>query len=323
MPKLAPTRAKGEALTEVGFDPHRPLSSARIPGSSRPVEYFLAETLDGIYTPYALRTPADEGTFPFIFLAYGNGGGGLEWLEDRMRNFAYITEKFLAAGYACAWGRYRAEVELGFHQGGSLIVDRRQGMDLLNRAPLEFEDEVAIIKHVRLHPRIDAGRIGHVGVSHAGEMLFKIASLYPELIQAGVACEPANHEFLDLTPDDTAFINPETHLRNIEEMQMRDPIAVRSRINEGLALSRMATIRTPILVMGRDDDPLQGIFQLSFDLLAESGKVAEWVSWDHALHGYIFPVRGDDGTVNVDEIQERAIDGVIAFLDRYLNPGRI
>ncbi len=294
-----------------------------MPGSDRPVEYFLAETLDGIYTPYALRTPADEGTFPFIFLAYGNGGGGLEWLEDRMRNFAYITEKFLAAGYACAWGRYRAEVELGFNRGGSLIIDRRQGMDLLNRAPLEFEDEVAIIEHVRHHPRIDAKRIGHVGVSHAGEMLFKIASLYPDLIQAGVACEPANHEFLDLTPDNTAFINPETLLRNIEEMQMRDPIVVRSRINEDVALRRMAKIRTPILVMGRDDDHLQGIFRLSYDLLAESGKECEWVSWNHPLHGYIFPVRGDDGTVIVDETQERAIEGLIAFLDRYLSPSRI
>ena len=310
-------------MTEVGFDSHSPLSTEILPGSDRPVEYFLAETLDGIYTPYALRTPADEGTFPFIFLSYGNGGGGLEWLEDRLHNFAYITEKLLAAGYACAWGRYRAEVELGFHQGGPLIVDRRQGMDLLNRAPLEFEDEVAIIKHVRLHPRINPERIGHVGVSHAGEMLFKIASLYPELIQAGVACEPANHEFLDLTPDNTVFINPETQLRNIEEMQMRDPIAVRSRINEGLALSRIAAINTPILVMGRDEDHLQGIFRLSFDLLAESGKESEWISWDHPLHGYIFPVRGDDGTVIVDEIQERAIAGLISFLDRYLNPGRI
>ncbi|OIQ77865.1 hypothetical protein GALL_404390 [mine drainage metagenome] len=309
-------------MNSAGYDSHLPLSRAAVPQSSRPVEYFLAETIDGLYTPYALRTPADEGTFPFIFLAYGNGGGGLEWLEDRMRNFAHITEELLAAGYACAWGRYRAEVELGFNTGGPLIVDRRQGMDLLNRAPLEFEDEVAIIKHVSRHPRIDSGRIGHVGVSHAGEMLFKIASRYQGLIQAGVACEPANHEFLDLTPDDTAFVNPDTQLRNIEQMQMRDPGSVRSRINQSVALARISTIETPILVMGRDDDPLQGIFRLSFDLLEESGKEAEWVSFDHPLHGYIFPVRGEDGIVVADEIQQRAIDGLIAFLDRYLMPNR-
>jgi hypothetical protein len=149
-------------------------------------------------------------------------------------------------------------------------------------------------------------------------MLFKIASRYPGVIQAGVACEPANHEFLDLTPDSTAFVNPETQLRNIEEMQMRDAVAVRARVNEPLALERMSAINVPMLVMGRDDDHLQGIFRVSYDLLAESGKDTQWISWGHPLHGYIFPVRSDDGIVMVDEIQERAIDGLIAFLDRYL-----
>lgn len=297
-----------------------PLSTEDVPESDRPVSYYLAETLDGLYTPYALRTPADEGRFPFVFLAYGNGGGGLQWLRDRVRTHAYVMEKFLAAGYACAWGRYRSEVELGFHHGGPLVVDRRQGMDLMNRSPLEFEDEVAIIAHVRRNPLIDADHIGHVGVSHAGEMLFKLASRYEGLIQAGVACEPANHEFLDLTPDNTAFINPATHLRNIEEMQMRDPATVRARINEPLARERIAPIEVPMLVLGRDDDHLQGIFRLSYELLAEGGKDAEWVSWDHPLHGYIFPVRGDDGIVSVDDVQDRAIDGIIAFLDRHLKP---
>ena len=64
-------------------------------------------------------------------------------------------------------------------------------------------------------------------------------------------------------------------------------------------------------------------FASVFELLSESGKDSEWVSWDHPLHGYIFPVRGEDGTVIVDEIQERAIDGLIDFLDRYLSPSRI
>ena len=141
---------------------------------------------------------------------------------------------------------------------------------------------------------------------------------YPGVIQAGVACEPANHEFLDLMPDDTSFVNPETQLRNIEEMQMRDPAKVRARINEPLAMKRIAPIDTPMLVMGRDDDHLQGIFRLSYDLLAESGKDAEWASWDHPLHGYIIPAIGKDGTVDVDTVQDEAIGGIINFLDRHL-----
>jgi hypothetical protein len=289
------------------------LAQVPVAGSDRPVQYRLASTLDGLYTPYALRTPAGPGPFPFVFLAYGNGGGGLDWLRDRVAHFPYVTDRLLAAGYACAWGRYRAEVELGYHTGGPLVRDRRQGMDLFNRSPLEFEDELAILDDVRGLDGIDPDRIGHVGVSHAGEMLFKLASAFPDAVTAGVACEPANHEFLDLNTDATVTVNPDTRLRDIEEMQMRSPDYVRPRIDEALVRERVAPIRTPILVMGRDDDHLQGIFRVSYDVLAEAGKDVEWVSWDHPLHGYIFPV-GDA----VDATQERAVDGVVEFLDKHL-----
>ena len=299
-------------------DVAEPLFVQQIPGSERSASVYLAQTLDGLYTPYALRTPADEGKFPFVFLAYGNGGGGIEWLRSRLGTHAYVMERLLDAGYACAWGRYRTEVELGFHHGGPLVVDRRQGMDLMNRSPLEYEDELAILQHVARHPNIDADRLGHVGVSHAGEMLYKLASQYSGVLRAGVACEPANHEFLDLTPDDTAFVNPDTKMRNIEQMQMRDTERVRARCNVPLALERISAIDIPILVMGRDDDHLQGIFRLSYELLEESGKDATWVSWDHPLHGYIFPVSDGNGNVEVDEMQNSAIDGIIAFLDRHM-----
>src|SRR5487761_1400712 len=117
-----------------------PLFVQDVPGSERPAGIYLAPTLDGLYAPYALRTPGDEGEFPFVFLAYGNGGGGVEWLQSRLRTHGYVMEQLLAAGYACAWGRYRTEVELGYHRGGALVIDRRRGMDLMNRAPLEYED---------------------------------------------------------------------------------------------------------------------------------------------------------------------------------------
>jgi hypothetical protein len=296
-----------------------PVAEEGVPGSDRPVRYYLADTMDGLYAPYALRTPSDDGVHPFVFLAYGNGGGGLAWLRDRVRRYDHVMERLLAAGYACAWGRYRSEVELGYHTGGTLVRDRRQGMDLFNRSPLEFEDEVAILEHVRRLPGIDPDRIGHVGVSHAGEMLFKLASAYPGVVTAGVACEPANHEFLDLDTDtDSVRVNPETRLRDLEEMQMRSPEVVRGRINEALVRERVKPIETPILVMGRDDDHLQGIFRTSYDVLAEAGKDAAWVSWDHDLHGYIFPVRDDAGRPQVDDVQERAITGVVEFLDGHL-----
>jgi dienelactone hydrolase len=199
------------------------------------------------------------------------------------------------------------------------MVGRRQGMEVMNRSPLEFEDELAILRHVRRHPQVDAGNLGHVGISHAGEMLFKLACRYPGMLRAGVASEPANHEFLDLRLGDAAPVSPETGLRDIEEMQMRDPVWVRARTNLAVARERIAAIDVPILVMGRDGDHLQGIFRVSYELLAEAGRDTEWVSWDHPLHGYIAPVAAA-GASGPDQVQERAIDGIIAFLDRYMKP---
>ena len=188
----------------------------------------------------------------------------------------------------------------------------------MNRAPLEYEDEISIIENVKADLRIDSERCGHVGVSHAGEMLFKIASQYVGVVKVGVACEPANHEFLALTPDSTAKVNPESGLRNIEEMVMSNPLYVRTRIDDHVAKSRIAEIDIPMLVMGRDDDPLQGIFRVSYELLEEAKKNVEWVTYDHPLHGYIFPVRNEEGTIEVDEMQKSAIATVISYLDRYL-----
>ncbi|MDR2987222.1 MAG: hypothetical protein LBV34_20530 [Nocardiopsaceae bacterium] len=297
-----------------------PLFIEDVDGSTRPAAYYLAESRDALYVPYAMRTPSDDGKFPFVFLAYGNGGGGIGWLRDWVHTRPYIMERLLAAGYACGWGRYRTEVDLGFNRGGPLMVDARQGMEVMNRSPLEFEDEVAILEHVRRHPQVDAGNLGHIGVSHAGEMLFKLASRYPGMLRAGVACEPANHEFLDLRLDDIVPVSTETGLRDIEEMQLQDPAWVRARVDLAVARERIAPIDVPILVMGRDGDHLQGIFRLSYELLEEAGKEAEWVTWDHQLHGYIYPPAGEAAP---DEIQEQAVDEVIAYLGRYMNPAGI
>ena len=300
------------------LDLRQPIKVVDVSGSPSPAEYYLAQSIDGLYIPYVMRTPSGPGPFPFVFLAYGNGGVGLEWLEDRIERFSYIMDALLSAGYACAWGRYRAEVELGFHKGGLLKVDVRQDMQLFNRAPLDYEDEISILENVKNDPRIDPTRCAHVGVSHAGDMLFKIASQYNGVVKVGVACEPANHEFLALNPDQTVTVNPQSGLRNIEEMVMSNPEYVLSRIDEVVARKRIAEINIPILVMGRDADPLQGIFNVSFDLLAEANKEAEWVSYDHPLHGYIFPVKNSDGEIEVDEVQRKAIAGVMSYLDKYL-----
>jgi dipeptidyl aminopeptidase/acylaminoacyl peptidase len=189
----------------------------------------------------------------------------------------------------------------------------RQGRGLFNRSPLEYEDEIAIVDHLKTLREIDADRVGLIGMSHGGEMVLKITSEY-DGVRAAVASEPAAHEFLALTPDDTAFVNQETRLRNIEDMQMAEVDKVRRRIDMDIAAKRIATIDTPILVMGREEDHLQGIFRTSYELLAEAGKDVEWVSYDHPLHGYVFPMRGPDGAYEVDDVQRQAVGHVIDWL---------
>ena len=87
-----------------------------------------------------------------------------------------------------------------------------------------------------------------------------------------VASEPAAHEFLRLKPDATEHLNPATGLLDVESMLMRESGKVRARITEDVAKARMAPIKTPIFVQGRDSDELQGIFRVCYDLLVELGK---------------------------------------------------
>lgn len=289
-----------------------PLITEDLPGSPSPAQYFLAETLDGLYAPYALRLPDGEGPHPFVYIAYGNGGGGLDWLRDRVHRYRHVTDVLLAAGYACAWTRYRTEVELGYQHGGPLRTETRQGMDLMNRSPLEYEDEVAVLRHVAGHPAIDGDRLFHLGVSHAGEMLFKLCSQYDGLLRAGVAAEPASHELLTLRLDDLAPENADG-LRDIESIQIRSVDRARARITDPDEVSRrLDGVRIPVLVLGRDQDELQGIFRLTYDLLAAKRADAEWRTFSHDVHGYIYPVEDQ-----VDDVQREALEVIVAFFDRY------
>ena len=281
------------------------------------VHLMMVEVWDGLYAPIGARKPEGEGPFPMVLLASGNGGEGMAWIRDAVRNRAYTMDRLVDAGFACAWLRYRTEVELGYNNGGKMVRDTRQGREMFNRSPLEYEDEIAIAEYVKTLPWVDANKVAVIGMSHGGEMALKIASEYHGLA-AAVASEPASHEYLALRPDDTAFVNEDTGLRNIEEMQMAEVEKVRRRIDMDIAMERVSGIQTPFLVMGRDEDHLQGIFRTSYDLLIEAGKDADWVSYDHDYHGYVFPIRGEDGEYILNDVQIGAIDHVVGWLKERL-----
>jgi hypothetical protein len=203
------------AVEAPSIDPDRVVVAEPVDGSDIPVHLAYIETVDGLYTPIGIRKPEGDGPFPMILFASGNGGGGMTWVRDATRNRSWTQERFVKAGYAVAWTRYRAEVELAYHKYGKLVEDVRQGRQLLNRGPLEYEDMISIIEYVKTLPYVDPDRVGYMGMSHGGEMAFKITSEYDGL-RAAIASEPANHEFLALTPDETAHVNPESGLRDAD-----------------------------------------------------------------------------------------------------------
>jgi hypothetical protein len=104
-------------------------------------------------------------------------------------------------------------------------------------------------------------------------------------------------------------------------MLMRDAAVVRKRITEEVAKARIAPIDTPIFVHGRDRDELQGIFRVSYDLLAEMGKVSKWATYDHDEHGFIYVKRDANGQYSPDELQVRAVRDSLDFFDQYMRPG--
>lgn len=307
------------AGSAVPLDPEHVVVTEPVAGSPFPVHLMYVEMVDGAYIPIGLRKPEGSGPFPVILFATGNGGGGMRMLRDHVQSKAYTQDRLIERGYAVAWMRYRAEVDYAYDRIGKLVGSGRQGRQLFNRGPLEYEDAIAVADYVKTLPFIDGERLGYIGVSHGGEMALKIASEYRGF-RAFVASEPASHEFLRLKPDNTAHVDPKTGLLNVEKMLMREAAKVRPRITEEVAQARVAPIATPFFVQGRDSDELQGIFRVSYDLLHAAGKVALWKSYDHDIHGFVFPVRNPDGSFTPDAIQQEAVADVIAFFDRYVKP---
>jgi len=307
------------APSAVSLDPEHVAVTEPVAGSPYPVQLMYVEMVDGAYIPIGLRKPEGPGPFPIILFATGNGGGGMAMLRDHVQSKSWTQDRLIERGYAVAWMRYRAEVDYAYDRIGRLVESGRQGRQLFNRGPLEYEDAIAVAEYVKTLPDIDGARLGYIGVSHGGEMALKIASEYRGF-RAFVASEPASHEFLRLKPDETAHVDPETGLLNVEKMLMREAAKVRPRITEAVAKARVATIATPFFVQGRDRDELQGIFRVSYDLLHEAGKDALWKSYDHDVHGFVFPVRNADGSYTPDAVQQEAVADVIAFFDRYVKP---
>ena len=70
-------------------------------------------------------------------------------------------------------------------------------------------------------------------------------------------------------------------------------------------------------MQGRDQDELQGIFRVSYDLLEEAGKETRWKSYDHDVHGFVYVTRNAAGAYAPDDVQREAVRDSIAWFDAH------
>jgi len=278
-----------------------------VQNSDIPVDITLLETVDGLYTAIGLRKPKGKGPFPIVLFFTGNGGGGVPWVRHQINNRAYTMERFLEAGYAVGWLRYRAEVWFEYTRVPQLEVSQFLSHQLMNRAPLEYDDLKTIVEYVRTLPYVDADEVGLVGNSHGGGMILKATAEMS--VTAAIVSEPDASEFLQMDP---AKFGADVEFRTME--------SVAPYLNKKVAMQRIRRIETPIFMMSRDDDELQGIFETAYTWMKEAGRNVEWVIHDHPVHGYLIRVPKENGIYKPDSIQLQAIQEALDFFGRYMAP---
>lgn len=292
-----------------------PVTTAReeIPNSDIDAEIIYVEMRDGVYSPIAMMKPPGDGPFPIVLLAHMNGGQGTQWLREWLRYGNWTPEQLVDAGYAAAWMRYRAEVNDSY--GPPLVERTRQGRQLFNRGPLEYDDTIDIIEYVKTLPYVDGDRVGYLGLSHGGESLFKIASEYNGL-RCGIANEPAAGDYLAVGPEPPGYPDiPETREVVTEEMQRKELEDRRARVDMKVAMERINRIQMPIFVQGRINDDNLPVFRLTYELSRDAGKQVEWKAYEHPEHGFVFPRRNMQGVYDPDPVQVQAVQDALAYFN--------
>ena len=244
-----------------------------------PLTLNLVYTDDGLYLPSVTRRPPGPGPFPTIVAIHGGSGGlGIPYLVDQVQNEGWAIEEMLARGYAVVLAEGRMELEDAYGSGYPGVLDH--------------DDLITVLRWLARQPWVDPDRIGLFGASHGGEIQMKIACALggsdPVRLAALAMCEPAIIEFLGLKYEG---------VRKEANLQFHAPIPD-SRIDLAKSMERISRIPVdlPMLVVGRDEDHLQGPFIKLHELLTRAGRRAEWASFSHPDHAYQFgPRRGADG----------------------------
>ncbi|MFB6130322.1 MAG: alpha/beta hydrolase family protein [Salinigranum sp.] len=308
MSEQTPSRRGG--WSHRGGDPVGPLDRATevdVPTDGPPIELHEVFTDDGLYLPALVRTPPGPGPFPTVVCLHGGSGGlGVRWLVDFATNRGALFERLLAEGYAVCVTEGRRENEGAYGTDPDGVLDH--------------EDVIGVYRYLRRQAFVDRRRIGFFGASHGGELQLKLAAEVETPPAALTAFEPAGIEFLGLR-----FDGPRVE----SNLQFRDPLDD-DQIDLEAAVERIDRIDDdlPILVGGRDDDHLQGLFRKCYELLDRRGKSVEWVSFDHPEHAYQWGPRrtrgvgdpGDGGspTYDLGPVEAETIDTAVGFLNEHV-----
>ena len=270
----------------------------------------LVYTDDGLYVPAIARQPPGPGPFPTVLVIHGGSGGlGIPFLVDLMTSQGWAIDALLARGFAVVCAEGRCEIEDAYDSG------------VPESGVLDHNDMITVFRYVCRQRWVDAARVGFFGVSHGGEMQMKLAAelgkeahVRGPMPAALAMCEPAIIEVLGLKYGG---------VRKEANLQFHGPITD-DQIDLTRAMARIERIPAtlPMLVVGRDEDHLQGPFLKLHELLHRAGKRAEWASFSHPEHAYQLGPRRGPGGYAPDAVQTATLACVLDFLGHHLKPTR-
>ena len=280
-------------------------------GTAWELQFVLAR--DEIYVPIGVRKPDGSGPFPLILIGSGQGSEGLLKIDQAMEDVEELMDRLVERGYAAAYLNFRNEIPELYNEiaRSELLADTVSGGDrrLQSVPTLDSDDYISIVEHVKALPYTDPEGIGAIGSSHSGEIILKGTALIN--IGAGVPSEAAALEYL--------AIDVLAAARNAEgERDLHDIEIARSLADKDVAMQRIRKSETPLLILGREHDHLQGVFQLAYEWLVEAGKEVKWASFNHPEHGYSLLRQRLGGPPRPDDVQEEAFALYMAFFDEHL-----
>ena len=284
-----------------------------LPESGTAWELQLVLARDEIYVPIGVRKPDGDGPFPLILIGSGQGRDGLLKIDQAMKNVEELMDRLIKRGYAAAYLNFRNEIPELYNEiaRSELLADTVSGGDrrLQSVPTLDSDDYISIVEHVKALPYTNPKGIGAIGSSHSGEIILKGTALIN--IGAGVPSEAAALEYLSIDVFATT--------RNTEgERDLHDIDIARSLADKDAAMQRIIKSETPLLILGRENDHLQGVFQLAYEWFVEAGKKVTWASFDHPEHGYSLLRQQPGGPSGPDDVQEEVFALYMAFFDEHL-----